>query len=384
MKPTVLSFGSTRGLWEGDQAEDVQRMLGYAACLERYLVVVHSYRRHRLKPLQLRENFEAIPTDARTAPGSLLRMFRLGVQLLRRHKVSLIQVQDPFALGCLGVVLGKCFQLPVNVCVYGPNVYDEHWLKSHWSHRFAALLGRWVLKHSQAVQVDGMMTERRLRAAGLQAGKIHVKPMVPANLEQFLAIERGAPKAGERVRLLFVGRLVAQKNLSMLLRVIHGLQERVAMPIELLLAGEGPELEPLRALAAKLGIGESVRFCGAVPRDRIVEVFAQADLFVMSSHYEGFARVMMEAAAAALPIVTTAVSGSDEAVVHGRTGYVVPVGALELLTERLGTLVGDAEQRRRMGLAGRDNIRKRLDPSSNTAMQLAIWEHLLGRDCVPA
>lgn len=379
MKPTVLSFGSTRGLWEGEQSEDVQRMVGYAAVLERYLVVVHSLRRHRLDPLKLRENFEAIPTNARTAVGSLIRMFFIGVGLLRRHEVSLIQAQDPFAMGLLAVLLGKAFKRPVNVCVYGPNVYDEHWLQSHWRHRLMAFLGRWVLKRSDAVQVDGMMTERRLRIAGVPAGKIYVKPMVPYNLGSFLAIPRGGEISGGRVRLLFVGRLTHQKNLPMLLRALNVVRRKVSASMELSLVGEGPEAEALQQLAAQLGMGDMVRFCGQLPRERIVEAFAESDLFVLSSHYEGFARVMMEAAASALPIVTTAVSGSDEALVHGRTGYVVPVGAKELLAERLATLVSDEVLRRKMGLAAREHIRNRLDPSSNTAQQFAIWENLLGK-----
>jgi glycosyltransferase involved in cell wall biosynthesis len=110
-----------------------------------------------------------------------------------------------------------------------------------------------------------------------------------------------------------------------------------------------------------------------VAREEMVQVFAEADIFVLSSRYEGYPRVLMEAAAAALPIVTTAVSGADEAVLDGESGFIVPIGQLEPLVEKLALLAGDFALRARMGQAGRRHIGVNLDPGTNTPRQLAIW-----------
>jgi hypothetical protein len=69
---SVLSFGYTRALWDGGNAEDVQRMKGYAEQLASYVVVTNSNKRHRLQPLRFAQNFEAIrPAPFHTADSLL-------------------------------------------------------------------------------------------------------------------------------------------------------------------------------------------------------------------------------------------------------------------------------------------------------------------------
>ncbi len=367
----VLSLGYTRGLWDGPGAEDYQRMLGYGAELERYVIIANSYKRHRLTPRRLAPNVEAIPTDAYTPLDSLVQMVLLGGQALRQQKFSLIQAQDPCFTGLAALALGKLFHLPIVVCVYGPNVYDPHWRRNHWTHRLLAPLGRFVLRRARSIQVDGRLTARSLMAAGHRPEQVEIKPVIPGNLDRFLAIPRtDRPSAAPRI--LYVGRLARQKNLALLLQAARRLCDR-GRRFELVMVGDGPEESALRKLAEESGLQDCVRFRGTVSRSEIVRVFTEADVFAMSSDYEGFARVLMEAAAAALPIVTTAVSGSDDAVEDGVSGFLVPVRELDPFVEKLDLLIADAELRLRMGDAGRRHVAERLDPATNAPRQLAIW-----------
>ena len=382
---SVLSFGSTRGLWDGESAEDYQRMMGYAAHLDDYVIVANSYKQHGLRPRWLAPHVEAIPTDAFCGFDSFVRMLRIGRAVLRARKIHLIQAQDPFYLGLVAVLLGKWFRLPVNVCVYGPNVYDKHWRTSHWSHRLLAPFGRWVLSRCHGVQVDGRITAERLVAAGFPPARLAVKKMVPANLERFLQIDRATRKApGAPTRLLFVGRLAAQKNLRLLCQAATLLLADGAADFEIVLVGEGPEEAVLHEIVARENLQACVKFHGAVARDEIVAVFAQADAFVLTSDFEGYPRVLMEAAAAALPIVTTAVSGADEAVLDGETGYIVPVGDPAAVAGKLAALLADGALRAHLGRAGREHIRGQLDPRTNTPGQVAIWKKIAASNGVSA
>ena len=375
--PAILSFGSTRGLWDGESAEDYRRLMAYAEHLDEYIVVANSYKRHGLEPRIFGGRLEAIPTNAYCQIDSVIRMLHIGYRVLRRRRISLIQAQDPFFIGLVAIILGRLFRVPVNTCVFGPNVYDKHWIASHWSNRFIGWIGRAVLRSSQGIQVDGQMTGRSLIASGYPPSQVHVKPMVPANLDRFLDIERGERRDDDPIRLLFAGRMATQKNLPLLLAAVSALKVQNVRRFELVLAGDGPEEENLRAEVLRDGLSAEVKFLGSVTRDEIVGTFASADIFVLISHYEGYPRVLMEAAAAALPIVSTAVSGSDEAIIDDVTGYVVPVGALDEFVERTARLLNSAELRTRMGSAARSHIRAKLDPSLNTPAQLAIWRQII-------
>ena len=375
---SILSFGYTRGLWDGEGAEDFQRMMEYAKHLDEYIVVANSYKRHGLKPRRLAPHVEAIPTDARGPLHSLWRMFRIGCTVLRERRISLIQAQDPLATGLVAVLLGKLFGVPVNVCIFGPNAHDAHWLASRWTHRVQAPLMRWVMRQCRAIQVDGQLTARRLIAAGYAPECVAVKPMVPMNLDRFLQIERAARAPGTPVRLLFVGRFTSQKNLGMLIEVVKLLRARGGPPFEVTLVGEGTELGPLQGAVERDALQALVKFRGQMPRERISEAFAEADVFVLTSDYEGYPRVLMEAAAAALPAVTTEISGADEALADGSGGYIVPVREPQAFADKVAALIDSQELRSRMGHAARERIRTHLDPATNAPAQLAIWHRLAG------
>ena len=121
--------------------------------------------------------------------------------------------------------------------------------------------------------------------------------------------------------------------------------------VELDLIGDGPDLEQAREVAERFQISERVHFLGH--RDDVAEILSRAQIFVLSSRWEGFPRSTLEAMRGGLPVVVSNVGGASEAVTDGVTGFVVPPGDREALAERLRDLVRDPELRAAMGAAGR-------------------------------
>ena len=132
----------------------------------------------------------------------------------------------------------------------------------------------------------------------------------------------------------------------------------------------------LREIVERDGLASLVEFRGPVSREGIVRVFADSDVFVLTSDYEGYPRVLMEAAASALPTVTTAVSGSDESVRDGESGFIVPIRALAEIAAKIRLLIEDPALRARQGAVARAHARSQLDPAANAANQLAIWRQI--------
>lgn len=141
---------------------------------------------------------------------------------------------------------------------------------------------------------------------GVRADRVHVVPNGVAP-EYFLPPRTAGPGP---LRLLYVGRLGAQKNIARLLDAMSLVTE----PVNLRLVGDGELRAELVAQAARLGLGETVEFCGRLHGADLLEQYANAQVFVLPSDREGMPLVVMEAMAASLPVVATAVPGTVELV----------------------------------------------------------------------
>lgn len=146
---------------------------------------------------------------------------------------------------------------------------------------------------------------------------------------------------GEPV-LLAVGRLVKQKDVPTLLRA-HALLCRTR-PARLLILGEGEDRTSLEAMARELGTSERVAMPGFDSNP--FAAMAAAEVFVLSSRWEGFANVVAEALACGAKVVSTdCPSGPAEILDHGRFGSLVPIGVAEALAEALATAIDAAPDR---------------------------------------
>lgn len=159
---------------------------------------------------------------------------------------------------------------------------------------------------------------------------------------------------GSRAVVVTVGRLSAQKNYAMLLRCWQQLQEQQPQA-ELWLVGDGELRAPLEQQARSLGIASTTRFLGWRPKQEVHAILRSADVFVLSSLHEGLPTSILEAFVAGLPVVTTRVSGVEEMIDVGVSGYVAD--SPQEMTAALSALLRMSPQERRaMGEQGRRRV----------------------------
>lgn len=139
-----------------------------------------------------------------------------------------------------------------------------------------------------------------------------------------------------------VGRLVPQKATAMLLRAFALLAPRYPA-LRLAVVGTGPLAE---ALQREVTLPERVHWLGALDGPAVMPAF---DIFALPSAYEGFAYVLIEAARAGLPIVTTSVGGASLIVEEGRNGFVTAPGRQDSFAAALERLIDSSDLRRAMG-----------------------------------
>ncbi len=174
-----------------------------------------------------------------------------------------------------------------------------------------------------------------------------------------------------------IGRLRPQKGFQHLLDAFRlVLANHPAATLEIV--GDGPLLGDLELRCRELEIADSVRFLGAVPHSRIPERIDGWDLFVLSSVWEGFGMVLIEAMARARAVVATRVEGVLEVVDDGVTGLLVPPEDPAALARAVTGLLHDPEGREWMGLAGRERALRLFSMERFVEQTIAVYDELLG------
>jgi glycosyltransferase involved in cell wall biosynthesis len=174
-------------------------------------------------------------------------------------------------------------------------------------------------------------------------------------------------REGER-RVLYVGRLSAEKNLSALIRAAAA--PGGASPVRLVFVGAGPLGPALRAEAAAAGV--AAEFRGVVPQRELPRVYAEADAFVLASFTEGHPKVLLEAMSAGVPVVASDCAGNRSLVADGRTGLLFDPRRPEELADRLGRVLGDAPLAAALARAGRELVVARYDLAALVAREIEL------------
>jgi len=184
----------------------------------------------------------------------------------------------------------------------------------------------------------------------------HFKP--EGDLSKINAV-RSELKIGSEPLILSVGRLVHRKGQDKLITAMPKILAK-RPDAKLLLIGQGPRKAKLDSLVAKYGIADSVKFLGSIAYTDLPKYLNAADLFVMPSRsrlmgleVEGLGIVYLEASACALPVIAGSSGGAPDALIDGRTGYVVDGRDIDQIANRVLSLIDNPKQAEEMGKAGR-------------------------------
>jgi glycosyltransferase involved in cell wall biosynthesis len=248
-----------------------------------------------------------------------------------------------------------------------------------WHVRIADAEGNWdrfLGGMARRIVVNSQATRRRFAGSGLE-DKVRVI-YNGEELERYALAEGGAVRRelGGRPLIGMVGRLSPEKDHETFLRAAA----RVAggwPEARFAIVGEDPEpgqprRRALESLAGRLGLEGRVKFTGA--RRDIPELMAGLDLLVHCTHRESFGRVLVEAMAAARPVVATAVGGIPEVV--GECGLLVPEGDADEVARAVESLLADAEAASHLGRAGQRRARAHFSIEAHASQVEALYEEI--------
>jgi phosphatidylinositol alpha-1,6-mannosyltransferase len=238
--------------------------------------------------------------------------------------------------------------------------HEVGWAKLPVAKQLLARIGA----HCDTVTYLGDYTLQRLQAAcGPSTHFEHLPSGVDSELFSPAAdgatVRRRHGLLGRPV-VVCVSRLVARKGQDVLIRALPQIQRRVPGAV-LLIVGGGPHREQLERMVREAGLERDVVITGSVPFAELPAHYAAGDVFAMPCRsrlhgleVEGLGIVYLEANACGLPVVAGDSGGAPDAVLEGKTGYVVDGRSVEAVADRVSTLLGDDALRRQLGAAGRE------------------------------
>lgn len=277
--------------------------------------------------------------------GEFPRTVRALVRLLRERRIDVIHLHTVTNLGAYFRLAGRLAGVPYIVTLHGSDVtaFDKR-------RRHEQVLIRWTLAGAAGIAaVSAALAQAATSRFGLGTP--------PRVIRNGIDVDLGGADASEHEPvdlagpfILSAGALDHVKGHDLLIRAWASLA--AGFPgVKLVLAGEGDEGAERRRLAVALGIGERVHFTGALPRAQVLSLMRRAAMFVLPSRQEGLGIVLLEAGAAACPVVATTVGGIGEIVTSELNGLLVAPEDPEALADAIRRMLADEGLRRRLAEA---------------------------------
>ena len=300
-------------------------------------------------------------------------MVREAAGVLRQQSIDVLCCHG-YKADLVGVLAGRRVGIPVLAIAHG-------WTAQNFKVRVYEALDRYGMRWMDRVICVSQGQAVKVRRAGVPEPRIRVirNAIRP---DEFLEVD---PAYRDKLRSLFpfepvrivgaAGRLSAEKGFSVLVAAA-AIVARSRPDVGFVVFGDGAERESLTRQIHAEGLEE--RFILGGFRNDVGRFYAHMDVNVLPSFTEGLPCAALEAYAAGVPVVATAVGGNPEVVTDGVDGYLVPPGNPEALAARLLDMLADEDRRREMGQRGRQRVLEHFTVSVQEAAYRRVYDEVVG------
>jgi phosphatidylinositol alpha-1,6-mannosyltransferase len=292
-------------------------------------------------------------------------------------KPDLITVQTPWEEGFVGLVISKIFNIPFLPQLHF-DIFSDGWLAESFMNKWRRLIAKVIFKNASHIRVVSQHLAEKLSVNyKIPISKISI---IPVGIN-FLPIigskdtykrKLSSRLVGKKV-VLFVGRLCATKNLKLFVKTAKEILESCPSAM-FVIVGDGEEKDSTIEYIYEHRIEDSFLFLGTQLHADLPEIYAAADVFLLTSHYEGFPRVFVEASLSSVPIVTTACIGQNDLVKDAVSGYIVNDFSEKELSDKVCTLLFSEKQARNFGYRARKSAMKNFSLESLYLGLIDVWE----------
>lgn len=179
-----------------------------------------------------------------------------------------------------------------------------------------------------------------------------------------------------KIKIIFVGRLAEQKDPLLLLKAFHNLPLALKNKSQIFIIGEGPKRKELEELIKDNQLAEKVSLLGSMPREKVFEFLSKSDIFVLTSHWEGFPYTIIEAMSCGLAIIASDVGGAKEAL-DAHCGILVKRGDEPGLKNALEKLLTNPSLIKEMGAAAKQRAEQEFSLEKMLRETEQVYEQIL-------
>lgn len=327
----LLVIGTDASIFKPD-SEARGRIAAYSRLFDELHIIIFT------APGCTPEAFERVhlyPTNSRWLLRRPFDAARIGWRIAREQAIDIISVQDPAESGLAGWLLKRATGAPLHIQLH-TDILSPYFRRNSWKERVRYWLARFILRRGDAFRVVSARIRTSLNSKfRIPNSKIMVLPIF-VDRE---AIARARPVFILRQKypefdfiVLMVSRLNRDKRIDVALDAFAEFRDEYPRS-GLIIVGDGPEREKSEVKSEKLKVSEGVVF--KEWQKDLTSYYKGADVYLLTSAFEGYGRTVIEAAAAGVPIIMTDVGVAGEIISDGETGRVVPVGDRAALARAL-------------------------------------------------
>jgi glycosyltransferase involved in cell wall biosynthesis len=354
----IISLGLDKNALDS-QSLLAARLRDYGLITEKYVVFVPG---ELDRVVDLSDKVRVYSIAGKNKATQLLRLLWRVYGLMRVERFSLVTVQDPYYLGFGGLLLGWYFGLKLEIQIHG--FEKGTWLRM--------IVARIVIKRADGVRVVSERLKKMLiKDYGLDTNRINV---VPVYTPLHIADRDYSLWPHKPFIFLTVSRLVPIKNIRLQIEAVTALKQD-GFACQLWIVGDGPERDGLIEFSRQCGISDAISFLGYQPQVR--QYYEKADAFLLTSNAEGWGLVILEAAAAGLPIIMTDVGCAGEIIIDNQSGRIIPVADKQALIVTMKQIMTDKDLALRLGRGAQQVAVNQSRYQDHIALYMSFWKKLL-------
>ena len=349
----------------------LDRLKEYSALVDKIFVIVWTMGGER--PISYNDKLFIYPTNSRCRLFYYFASLNISRKILEHEKIDLIFTQDPFETGLAGWLISRIYKIKLQLQIH-TDIFSPYFWRESLANKLRVRLGEFLIKRADSFRVVSRRIKESLIKLDVPAEKIFVLPIF-TDVKKFIASPMKSDLKNKYPQFNFIilmaCRLSWEKNIGL---AVEAMAEVVKEHPRagLAIVGSGAEKENIFKKIKRLKLENNVKLKPWT--FALVDYYKSADLFLLTSNYEGWSLAVVEAMAAGCPVVMTDVGCAGEVIQSGKSGLVVPVGGKTELVEAMLKIIKDASLRKSLAQNAKLAVARLPSKEQTLALYKKLWE----------